>query len=105
MIVKTFTASSFKRALWLLHEDLGPNAVILKTRFNNTKNNSGKSLQFVELTAFMDSTARGNKTDHKSESAISINPTFPSIQESMKNSIDDNFITAVDVEILEVVGW
>jgi flagellar biosynthesis GTPase FlhF len=105
VIVKTFTAPTIEKALWLLNEDLGPKAVVLKTRFNNTKNNSGKPLQFVEITAFLDSTSRGKQDNEQFDSAISINSDFQNIYSKKANDIGGSFDTAVDVEIFEVVGW
>lgn len=105
MIVKTFTAPTIEKALWLLNEDLGSKAVILKTRFNNTKNNPGKPLQFVEITAFLDSTCCGKQDNEQFKSVTSINLDYQNIYTMKANNISGSFGTQVDVEIFEVVGW
>jgi flagellar biosynthesis GTPase FlhF len=105
VIVKTFTAPNFEQALWLLNEDLGPNAVILKTRFNNAKNISGKPLQFVEITAFLDSALYTRECNEHCQSEISKKSSCQYIQSGISDGIIAGYGTAVDVEILEVVGW
>lgn len=105
MIVKTFTAPTIKKALWLLNEDLGPKAVILKTRFNNTINNPGKPLQFVEITAFLDCASYGKQDNEQCKSAISINSDYQNTYSKKANDISGSFDTMIDVEIFEVVGW
>jgi flagellar biosynthesis GTPase FlhF len=105
MIVKTFTAPNLVKALWLLNEDLGSNAVILKTRINNTRNNPCKPLQFVELTAFSDSTLRNKQDAEPQQTNLSKNSSFQISQDKSATSISAGSYTTVDVDILEVIGW
>ena len=105
MIIKTFTAPTLDKALWLLNEDLGSAGIILKTRFNRTKNNSHKPLNFVEITAALDSSLYGRENPEGSQlTPSSFNQSIFKFQKSLapnKTKRD----SSPKAEIVEVIGW
>ncbi len=103
MIIKTFVAPDLVRARWLLNEELGPNSIVLRTRFNNTRRKSAKPLKFVEITAALDSSlfaARDN--DHSRK-----NPN--QMPDSIQPAVDSEAQNLCDIcghaDLVEVIGW
>ncbi len=102
MIIKNYAAPYLEKALWLLNEDLGPGAVILKTRFNHTKNGSKKPLRFVEITAALDSSFyKRENPEHQHIKSSELNKSIFNFQ---KNTVTKNG-KSQKAEIVEVIGW
>ena len=103
MIIRTFVAPDLDKARWLLNEELGQDAVVLKTRFNNSKRKSAKPLTFVEITAALDSSLlnkRDNEHSQRIQSDIP-NSTLLTISNEAQ-SISD---ICEKAELVEVIGW
>ncbi len=103
MIIKSFVASDLVKARWLLNEELGPDSVVLRTRFNNTRRKSAKPLKFVEITAALDSSlfaARNNDNSHLNPNEVP-NSTHPAGDGEIPNVYD----ICGHAEFVEVIGW
>ncbi len=103
MIIRTYTAPDLGKALWLLSEDLGPAAVILKTRFNS--GNVDQPLKYIELTAALDSSLyRREDIEYPRENPIGLSHLFLQQIVSDINSTAQADPTPLP-EIFEVIGW
>jgi flagellar biosynthesis GTPase FlhF len=102
MIIKTFIAPNLEKALWLLNEELGPAAVILRTRlFNGSNVNQTK---YIEIMAALDSSLLGKNIENQnSTTANPPNQIFNQFDREFENGYQENL--DVRPEILEVIGW
>jgi flagellar biosynthesis GTPase FlhF len=107
MIIKTFMAPDLEKAIWLLGEELGPAAVILRTRFGRTTANPEKPIEYVELTAALDSSLfRIQDRDLSANHADNIPSTINRIKRHKASKrAACNFELPSDSQLVEVVGW
>jgi hypothetical protein len=102
MIIKTFTAPDLEKALWLMVEDLGPAAIILKTRFNSER--AGQPLQYIEITAALDSSLYRQDIEYLGGKSASLSPVFLRQITCEANASGQPDPTPVP-EVFEVIGW
>jgi hypothetical protein len=104
VIVKTFTAPDLEKALWLLNEDLGPAATILRTRFANAATNPIQPIKYVEITAALDSSLIGRQNiECQPDKTIKSSNRIKRIKKSGSSKGDISSVNYPD--FLEVVGW
>jgi flagellar biosynthesis GTPase FlhF len=107
MIIKTFVAPNLEKALWLLGEEMGPAAVILRTRFGRTASTKVKPVEYVELTAAVDSSLLGMQNSiSQSDNLESAPKTSNRINKNKASkSSSQHFQMPDDAQLVEVVGW
>jgi hypothetical protein len=104
VIVKTYTAPDLEKALWLLGEDLGPAATILRTRFANAASNPNHPIKFVEIIAALESSLLGRQ-DLQCQPQKSIKSSNR-IKRTKKAGVSKREISTENYpDFLEVVGW
>jgi flagellar biosynthesis GTPase FlhF len=108
MIIKAFVAPSLEKALWLIGQELGPAAVILRTRFGRTASDEVKPIEYVDLTAALDSSLLGKQVnDTQSDSPASTpTATVNRIRQNKASRRASQYLEMpADVQLVEVVGW
>jgi hypothetical protein len=103
MIIRTYTAPDLEKALWLLTEDLGSAAVILKTRFNS--GDADRPLKYIEITAALDSSLyRREDIEYLKEKPAHLSQLFLQ-QIAFDADFSDQSDPTPVPEVFEVIGW